>query len=253
MRLFTHKRHLHTLSHFFPPAFFPQVHVRTHTCTHTTAQSCNSLQSAAVPFRDERTTPCSENNWNQFKDTYYHSAPCLPPPPPPLLPLSPLSFFLSLSPRDLSLSFLQLPLFYFLSCTTWALQGCRHNLGHSAQPHFNQTRTHIHTRAITHLPLCVLPDTARWERLHYRVELWPCFDCLAREERCVRCVCESVCGREDRDRVKKKERKEASSWNEASLNVCVWTCLHICLCRCVCMCACRSGSGPVSNDTSGHY
>lgn len=176
---------------------------------------------------------------------------CLPPPP--LLPLSPLSFFLSLSPRDLSLSFLQLPLFYFLSCTTWALQGCRHNLGHSAQPHFNQTRTHIHTRAITHLPLCVLPDTARWERLHYRVELWPCFDCLAREERCVRCVCESVCGREDRDRVKKKERKEASSWNEASLNVCVWTCLHICLCWCVCMCACRSGSGPVSNDTSGHY
>lgn len=102
MRLFTHKRHLHTLSHFFPPAFFPQVHVRTHTCTHTTAQSCNSLQSAAVPFRDERTTPCSENNWNQFKDTYYHSAPCLPPPPPH--PFFPFPHFLSFSRSLLAIS-----------------------------------------------------------------------------------------------------------------------------------------------------
>lgn len=198
------KTFAHSFS-LFSPVCFPQVHARTHTCTHTTAQSCNSLQSAAVPCRDERTTPCSENNWNQFKDTYYHSAPCLHPPPP-----FPHFLSFSLSPRALSLSFLQLPLFYFSSCTTWALQGCRHNLGHSAQPHFNhpaQTHTHIHSRAITHLPLCVLPDTARWERLHYRVELWPCFDCLASEERCVRCVCESVCGREDRDRVKKKREK----------------------------------------------
>lgn len=151
MRLFTHKRHLHTLSHFFPPAFFPQVHVRTHTCTHTTAQSCNSLQSAAVPCRDERTTPCSENNWNQFKDTYYHSAPCLPPPPPPLLPLSPLSFFLSLSPRDLSLSFLQLPLFLFFIVYHLSSSRLPPQFGSFSSAPF-QPDTHTHTHACNHTP-----------------------------------------------------------------------------------------------------
>lgn len=156
MRLFTHKRHLHTLSHFFPPAFFPQVHVRTHTCTHTTAQSCNSLQSAAVPCRDERTTPCSENNWNQFKDTYYHSAPCLPPPPP--TPSSPFpTFFLSLALSSRSLPLLP-PTPAFLFFIVYHLSSSRlpPQFGSFSSAPF-QPDTHTHTHACNHTPppLCI--------------------------------------------------------------------------------------------------
>lgn len=153
----------------------------THTYN-TLTQTSNSLQSAALPCWEGRTTPRSENNWNQFKDTYFLV----------YLPLPhTLSSSLSLS-ASVPLSLPLTAVFCFSSCTTWALQGCSHNLGHSARPHFSHTHTHMYTH--THSPLCVLPDTARWERLHYQVELWPCFGCLAREPRCMVCVCVCVCG-----------------------------------------------------------
>ncbi len=164
-------------------------HTHTYTHTHTLRRTSNSLQSAAVPCRDERTTPRSENNWNQFKDTYYHCAPCVPPSSSPRLPLPhslPLSHaLLPLSPSPSNSCFLFF-IVYHLSSSRLPPQ-----FGSFSSAPFQPpcTDTHIHTHAITHLPLCVLPDTARWERLHYRVELWPCSDCLAREERCVVCMC----------------------------------------------------------------
>ena len=187
-------------------------------------QTSSRLQSAAKPCRDERATPCSENNWNQFKDTHYHNAPCLPPSSSTMLPI----------PLHLSLLFILTSAFFYIfdrvppelfkvAATIWVIQ-----LG----PISAILHRHMHTHEITHLPLCVLPDTARWERLHYRVELWPRFVCLAREERfyvcvCV-CVCVCACGRETEEK-----EKDMSNWNEASLNVCVGISLHISMCMCV--------------------
>lgn len=112
----------------------------------------------------------------------------LPHPISPILPLSPshtLCMCASLS-RPLpppSLAFLVFhrvpPELFKVAATIWVTL-----LGPISANPFR------HAHIYTHPPLCVLPDTARWERLHYRVELCPCFDCLAREQRRVVCMCE---------------------------------------------------------------
>lgn len=178
----------------------------------TWVQTFSSLQSAAVPCRDARTTPRSENNWNQFKDTHYHGVPCLPHPLSPLrlvLPLHIAPFF-----------------WWFSSCTTWALQGCRHNLGHSARPHFSHpTQTCMQSHASPSVYYLTPPggsDSITELNSDPASTAWP-------EKRDAVCVLE-------KDRV--KGGRVASSWNEARQSVGVRMSQHIssCVSRRVCVC-----------------
>lgn len=70
------KYNAHSAMERYTRTLFKNFFCFLHACTHTwiitrIKQTTNRLQSAAGPCRDKRATPCSENNWNQFKDLQY--------------------------------------------------------------------------------------------------------------------------------------------------------------------------------------